>query len=132
MPLIVTSWPTGSMSPNSSPAVVGPRTVTAAAAALSASVMNRPLLSVRARTADHADVVPTTEVVQFVDPLTNSSDVCLVGATARMSGAATLEPSACASDIVNDDAEPSPPRTPDELVALPGVTISRLLPSAAI
>ena len=89
-------------------------------------------MTVRARTASHSGVVPTTDVVQFVEPYTRLSEVFFTGATPATSGAATGELSAAASATRNVDAEPKPPRTPVVLVALPGDTISKLLPSALI
>src|SRR5438105_14827854 len=132
MLLIITCCPTGSIGPNSSLAVVGPSTTTGVAAALSASVKKRPDDNVRARTVSHDAVVPVIDVVQFVLPFVNACELLRVGATARMSGAAILDASAVASLMVSVEAEPRPPRTPDEFVDDPGVTISRLLPSAAI
>src|ERR1019366_2473485 len=54
------------------------------------------------------------------------------GATTAMSGAATLEASASASCTLRVVAEPRGPFTPPALVALPGVMISRLVPSELI
>src|SRR5580698_2626498 len=129
---IVTVWPTGSRALNSSDAVSDPSTTTAALVDTSLAVMNLPSVTLRARTLSQAGVAPTTLVVQFVDPAVSSSVVEVVGATAATSGALTLEASALASAVVNVDAEPNPPRTPALLVALPGDTTSRLLPSALI
>ena len=55
--LIVTVCPIGSPV-NSSLAVVDPRTATVLPAAWSASVKNRPSVTVRARTVSHVGVVP--------------------------------------------------------------------------
>ncbi len=132
MSLIVTVCPTGFSEPNSSCAVLGPSTTTVRALSSSAAVTNVPEDSLRARTSSHCGVLPTTDVVQLVLPLSISSDVLCVGATAAMSGAAVLDFNALASLIVRVDAEPKPPRTPLELVELPGDTMSRLLPSALI
>src|SRR5580765_7224853 len=129
--LIVTLCPTGSSGPNNSDAVSEARTVTADAFFSSAAVRKRPEDSERPRTDSHCGSVPTTVVVQLVEPL--SSSVLLLwmtGATAAMSGAACFEASASASSVVKVDAEPKPPRTPPK-VLLPGETISRLPPSAA-
>ena len=80
------------------------------APALSASVMNRPLDNVRDRTGNQDGVVPTTDVVQLVEPLVSDSEVVLTPATAPMSGAATFEARAAASSVVSVDADPKPPR----------------------
>ena len=69
--LMVTLCPTGSNGPNNSVAVSEASTVTAAALDSSAAVMNRPDERVRSRTESHDGVVPTTVVVQFVEPLTS-------------------------------------------------------------
>ena len=76
--------------------------------------------------------MPATVVVQLAEPLTNDSDVCLMGATPAMSGVETSDERPIASSNVSVDDEPNPPRTPLEVVALPGDTISRSLPSALI
>ena len=132
MSLIVTVCPTGFRAPNSSCAVLGPSTTTVRALSSSAAVMNVPEDTLRARTCDHCGVLPTTDVVQLVLPLSISSEVLCVGATAATSGAAVLDFSAFASLIVKVAADPKPPRTPLELVELPGETMSRLLPNALI
>ena len=88
--------------------------------------------TVRARTVSQLGVLPTTEVVQLVEPLVRLSDRLVVGATAATSGATVCEASAVASETVSVDAEPDPPRTPELLVVLPGVTTNRLVPSALI
>ena len=75
--------------------------------------------------------MPTTLVVQLVDPMVSVPEDWLAGATWATSGAATLDPRASASALVSVDAEPNPPRMPP-LVALPGETISRLVPRALI
>ncbi|HEX5346590.1 MAG TPA: hypothetical protein VFW64_05735, partial [Pseudonocardiaceae bacterium] len=90
------------------------------------------LSTVRARTVVQSGVVPTTVVVQFEVPAVSDSERCTVGATAAMSGATTFEASAVASVSVRVEAEPEPPRTPLLLVMLPGVMMSRLLPSELI
>src|SRR6476661_1173177 len=113
MLLIVTTWPTTSVVPNNSVAVVGPRTTTAAESATSASVRNDPYAVVRERTSAHAAVVPTTVVVQDVEFAVNASEDCLTGATPAMSGATTGEASAVASSSVSVDADPKPPRIPE-------------------
>src|SRR6266540_1562063 len=128
--LSVTVCPTGSIGPNSSLAVSEASTVTAAALAWSDSLMKRPDSRLRPRTGSQDDVVPTTVVVQFVEPLSSSWELCRTGATPLTSGAAVLDVNAVASAMVSVDAEPKPPRTPP-LVELPGETISRLPPSAA-
>src|SRR6478735_3386261 len=128
MLLIVTIWPTTSVVPNNSVAVVASRTTTAAESATSAAVRNEPYCIVRDRTPAHAAVVPTTEVVHDVEFAINARDDCLTGATPEMSGATTGEARAVASSAVSVDAEPNPPRIPEEFVALPGETMSRLLP----
>src|SRR6266536_4119771 len=117
--LMVTDCPTGFSGPNSSVAVSAASTVTAAALASSAAVRNRPLASVRPRTSCQDGVVPTTVVVQFVEPLTTDCEPCSTGATPATSGAAVCDDSAAASAVVSVDAEPKPPRSPP-LVALPG------------
>src|ERR1700712_2314484 len=102
----VNVWPTTSVLPNNSVAVEEPSTATAACSALSASVMKRPLESVRDRTGNQDGVVPTTDVVQLVDPLVSESDVVLTPATAPMSGAATFDARAAASSVVRGEAGP--------------------------
>ena len=129
---MLTVWPSGSLCPNSLLAVVGPSTVTSATFFSSAAVRNRPSASVRARTSASSGVVPTTLVVQLAVPAVRVCPVIEIGATAAMSGAAVLDASAPASCRVSVVAEPSGPFTPPELVALPGVMISRLVPSALI
>jgi len=128
---MLTSAPTG-LRRRSSVAVSGPSTTTDAASATSSALKNRPLDSVRARTDGQSVVVPTTEEVQFVVPYVSDCEPEMTGATALMSGATTAEERATASAIVNVVADPNPPRTPAEDVALPGETMSKLLPSAAI
>jgi len=113
-------------------AVSEPSTATAALSATSALVRKRPSDSVRARTSSHDGPVPTTEVVQLVEPAVSDSEVDLIGATAAMSGAATVEARASASSVVSVDAVPNPPLMPPVVVELPGVTISRLLPNELI
>ena len=128
---MVTLCPTGSNGPNSSVAVSEASTVTGAALDSSAAVMNRPDERVRSRTESHDGVVPTTVVVQFVEPLTSDwLTLCNTGATPLTSGAAVFDDRAVASAMVSVDADPNPPRTPP-LVELPGETISRFPPSAA-
>ena len=131
-PSMLTVWPTGSALPNSLLAVVGPSTVTSATFFSSAAVSHRPSATVRARARSQLGVVPTTLVDQFLVPAIRVAPVCEVGATTAMSGAADLVPSASASCTVSVVAEPSGPLTPPELVALPGVMISRLVPSELI
>src|SRR6478672_9206073 len=75
MSLIVTDCPTGSTAPNNFCAVDGPSTTTGRALASSAAVMKLPDDTLRARTCSHCGVLPTTDVVQFVLPLSISSDV---------------------------------------------------------
>ncbi len=103
-----------------------------AASASSFALRKLPVASVRARTERHCGVLPTTLVVQLVLPLSSSRDVLWTGATPAMSGAAVFDVSTSASETVRVEAEPKPPRTPLELVELPGDTMSRLLPSALI
>ena len=69
-------------------------------------------------------------VVQFVEPAVNTSSVSAWGATAITFGATFFDPSAFASASVSVLAVPKPPRTPLELVVLPGVTTRRFDPSA--
>src|ERR1700742_4683824 len=129
--LMVTCWPTGSIPPNSSDAVSDASTVTAAECASSDAGMKRPDDRLRPRTESQLGVVPTTVVVQFVDPLSTSCELlCRTGATPPMSGADCLDARAAASAAVSVDADPNPPRTP-LLVELPGEMISRFPPSAA-
>ena len=112
LPPMLTSEPTGLRSSPSSVAVSGPSTTTDAASATSLAVKNRPLDSVRARTAGQSVVVPTTDVVQFVVPYVSDCELEMTGATALMSGATTDEDRAVASAIVSVVADPKPPRTP--------------------
>ena len=93
--------------------------------------MNRPSVIDRPRTVSHEGSVPTTVVVQLVDPATRFSST-VAGATASMSGATTFDESAAASPTVRVDAEPKPPRMPELEVVLPGVTVSRFEPRAEI
>ena len=86
----------------------------------------------RVRTSAQLLVVPTTEVVQLVSPTVSDDDELDVGATAAASGTTDGSAIAEASSRVRVDAEPNPPRTPLELVVLPGETMRRLLPSALI
>ena len=79
---------------------------------MSAAVMNRPPARVRDRTVSQDSLVPTTEVVQLVEPLVRDNEVVLTPATAPMSGAATFEARAAASAVVRVDADPKPPRIP--------------------
>src|SRR5438128_2430145 len=90
-PFRVTVWSIGERAPNSCCAVVGPSTTTPAALFSSAAVRNRPLSILRARTLAQGGVVPTTLVVQFVDPTASVPDDVVAGATCATSGAATLD-----------------------------------------
>src|SRR4051812_45720836 len=65
-PLYVTVWPTALPVENSSDAVSGPSTTTAAAESSSACVMNRPDDTSRERTCCQLGVVPVSVVVQLV------------------------------------------------------------------
>src|SRR5271165_3659516 len=67
-PAMSTVWPTGSRKPNSSWAVVAPRTTTEARVARSWETRNRPSVIDRPRTVSHEGSEPTTVVVQFVVP----------------------------------------------------------------
>ena len=129
VPLTLNVCPRGSRPPNSSEAVVEPSTVTDAASLSSAVVKNRPSVRLRALTGSQSGVVPTTLVVQFVVPAVRDCEPETTGATRAMSGATTGLASAVASRIVRVDADPRPPRIPLVLVALPGETMRRLLPS---
>src|SRR5450759_5676559 len=131
VPAMVTLWPTTSVDPKSSVAVVAPSTTTGAAEAWSALVRNVPLDMVRALTDSQDGVVPTTDVVQLLDPATRDCELDVVGATAAMSGATTGEARAWASAWVSVEADPNPPRKPVVLVVLPGERIKRLVPSAS-
>src|SRR5665647_1820022 len=131
VPLMVTLWPTTSVEPKSSAAVVAPRTTTDAAEAWSALDRNTPLDMVRARTDNQEGVVPTTVVVQLLAPATRDCELEVLGATAAMSGATTGEARACASAWVSVEADPNPPRSPVVLVVLPGEMINRLVPRAS-
>src|SRR5450759_2982102 len=131
VPAMVMVWPTTSVEPKSSWAVVAPRTTTEAAAAWLAAVRNVPADMVLARTDIQDGVVPTTEVVQLLDPATRDCELDVLGATAAMSGATTGEARAAASAWVSVEADPNPPRRPVVLVVLPGEMISRLVPRAS-
>ncbi len=76
--------------------------------------------------------MPTTLVDQLAVPAVRVAAVIETGATTAMSGAAALDASAPASCRVRVVADPRGPFTPPELAALPGVMISRLVPSALI
>ncbi len=132
VPDTVTLCPTGLPTRNSSEAVSGPSTTTSAAASTSAWVKNRPTDRSRARTSVQDVVVPTNEVVQLVSPLTSETLEEVVGATAATSGATFSSSMVWASATVSVDAEPKPPRCPEESVVLPGETMSRLEPRALI
>ena len=132
MLLMLTDCPSGSCCPNNSVATDDPSTMDVAVDAWSESVRKLPELTERDRTDSQDGVVPTTEAVQFVEPLTSASWLDFSGATPPMSGALLLSANAFASEIVSVEPDPNPPRTPAVLVVLPGVTISRLLPSDAI
>src|SRR5450759_4063055 len=131
VPAMVTLWPTTSVDPKSSVAVVAPSTTTGAAEAWSALVRNAPLDMVRALTDSQDGVVPTTDVVQLLDPATRDCELDVVGASAAMSGATTGEARAWASAWVSVEADPNPPRRPVVLVVLPGEMIRRLVPRAS-
>ncbi len=131
-PETATVAPTGSRPPNSCSAVLAASTTTAAWAVMSWLVRKRPDAILRARTDSQSGVVPTTVVVQFDVPAVSDRLRWLAGATAAMSGATSFEARASASCTVRVEAEPKPPRTPSLLVALPGVTTSRLLPRELI
>src|ERR1035438_3627034 len=91
VPAMVTLWPTTSVDPKSSVAVVAPRTTTEAAEAWSALDKNTPLDKVRARTDNQEAAVPATVVVQLLLPATRDCELEVLGATAAMSGATTGE-----------------------------------------
>src|ERR1019366_7351346 len=122
---------TTSVEPNSSWAVVAPKTTTEAAEAWSAAVRNVPADMVRARTDNQEGVVPTTDVVQLLAPATRDCELDVLGATAAMSGATTAEANAAASAWVSVEADPNPPRRPVVLVVLPGEMINKLVPNAS-
>src|SRR4029079_18445038 len=124
--------PTALRAGNSSSAVLEPSTTTGAAFFTSASLKNRPDSNLRARTRNQGAVVPTTLVLQLLDDVVTVALLDVVGATAATSGATTFDVSAAASFAVSVEAVPKPPRTPPELVVLPGWMMSRLLPSALI
>src|SRR5581483_155760 len=121
----------GFSAPNSCCEVVGPRTTTAAAVFSSSAVKKRPLSMARARTAAQAGVVPTTLVVQLLDPTVSVPDDWVLGATCATSGATIFDWRASASPLVSVLAVPKPPRMPP-VVTLPGETISRLVPRELI
>ena len=77
------------MEPNSSSAVDGPSTTTAARAASSSAVKNSPDASVRPRTSSQSVLVPTTLVVQLVSLASSDADDVFSAATSPMSGALT-------------------------------------------
>src|ERR1019366_3328149 len=131
VPAMVTDWPTTSVEPKSSVAVVAPSTTTEAAEAWSALDRKTPLDMVRARTDSQDGVVPATVVVQLLVPATRDCELDVDGATAAMSGATTGDARAAASAWVRVEAEPNPPRRPVVLVVLPGEMINRLVPRAS-
>ena len=131
VPLTVTVVPTALGPVISSSAVVAPSTMTLAPESSSPAVKKRPEDSVRARTLSQSGVVPTTELVQVVEPTVRTWEPVLTGATLPMSGATAGSAKALASAIVRVVAVPRPPRTP-LVVELPGETISKLLPRLLI
>src|SRR5665811_1162806 len=106
VPAMVTLWPTTSVDPKSSLAVVAPSTTTGAAEAWSALVRNAPVDMVRARTDSQDGVVPTTEVVQLLDPATRDCELDVVGATAAMSGATTGDARALSLIHISEPTRP--------------------------
>ena len=94
--------------------------------------MNRPWVTVRPRTVSHFGVVPTTVDVQVFEPANRFSGDATVGATAWTSGATVFDDKAVTSASVRVWAEPNPPWKPVDEVALPGDTVSRLVPRALI
>src|SRR5882757_1355076 len=125
-PAIDTDCPTGSRPENSSEAVSGPSTITDWELATSASVMNRPSVSVRLRTGNQDGLVPYTGEVQVLLPAVRVCDPPATAATAPTSGATSLDASVVASLVVSVVADPRPPRKPVEVVVEPGATINRL------
>ena len=85
----------------------------------------------RARTDAHTGVVPTTLVVQLLDPTVSVPDDEVAAATWATSGATIFDPRASASAFVKVFADPNPPRMPP-VVTLPGETIRRLVPRELI
>src|ERR1039458_55797 len=116
----VTVWSIGDPTPNNSEAVVEPSTATSSAPDTCCLVKNPPSCIWRSRTAAHDAVLPTTVVVQLLEPAVNSSIVSAWGATAITFGATRFDPSALASARVSVLADPKPARIPLELVVLPG------------
>ena len=131
-PPTVMVWPTALVEPSSWAAVVEPSTATELSEVTSAAVKNLPCATERARTPSHSAFVATTLLVHVVVPATRLCEPPLVGATRAMSGATLGSASTAASSMVRVVALPRPPRTPEELVVLPGVTLSRLEPSLLI
>src|SRR5882762_8638884 len=121
-PAMDTDCPTGSRPENNSEAVSGPSTITERELATSASLMNRPSVSVRLRTFNQDGLVPYTGEVQVVLPAVRFCEPPDTAATAATSGATSLEVSVAASEVVSVVAEPRPPRKPVEVVDEPGDT----------
>ena len=88
--------------------------------------------TLRALTDSQSTVLPVTVVVQLDVPAVRVSEEPTVGATASTSGATVCEARESASAMVKVDAEPNPSRMPELDVVLPGVTVSRFVPSAEI
>lgn len=132
VPSRVTVSPTALRPSNSSVAVSGPRTTTAATCSSSSAVRKRPLVTSRDRTVFQASVVPVSVVVQLVSPTISEAVEVAVPATATTSGAASSPASASTSAVVSVDAEPKPPRAPVLSVELPGEITSTLVPSSSI
>src|SRR3954469_13887326 len=120
---MLTVDPTALRPLKSSLTVSDPSTTTERAFARSSAAIKGPDDSARARTSPQAGVVPTTLVVQLVLPAASDSLAVDAGATAAMSGATVRLPRASASATVSVEDVPRPPRTPDELVVDPGVTM---------
>jgi hypothetical protein len=110
-------------------ATVLPRTIFCARVATSSVVKKRPLPTPRALVISQSGLLPCTWVLQFDDVLTMVSRACTTGATAWMSGALSRLDRPATSLMVRVLAVPPPPKTPPDTV-LPGVTVSRLVPSA--
>jgi hypothetical protein len=94
--------------------------------------MNLPWARVSPRTVTHVGVEPTTVVVQLLVPAVSDSSDSVMGATALMSGATVGDDSAVSSAVVKVEAVPKASLMPVLDVVLPGVMVSRFVPSEVI
>ena len=132
---MVTDWPTTSVKPNSSCAVVANRARRRwRPRASSVAVRNGRADRVRDRTSSQDGVVPTTVVVQFVDPaVSDSPSADVVAATAAMSGATTGRGQRLGVRLRSASTRCRSRRARRPCSSCcPGETISRLVPSELI